>query len=389
MKPPKLFWPLVTLVAVGAGFVVGRWTSPAISSPPALTANVPAVPRTDTTAAEQLPKNIPVKTESTAPAGWQSEWEKITQLPPSAKRERDLAALLEKLAVTDAPAAIAFAYSEPNLKARTVLIGAVLRGWSEVAPREAVAWSVKYLDEQGRRDTHEALIAGLATSGEAPAELLTLLCQTDPPLASDYAIALIGALTRTNRFPEALEAAFTAPSEQLDHWVGTAFRHWAEYQPEEALKAVATVTNPSARAVAMQNIAIGWASNSPAAMARYAEQLPPGEWRQTVLRESLQSWVRTDTAAAIKWIEQYDPEPALDSGTAAIATLPALITVKPDVAASWAESIVDRELRESTLGDVIRQWSQRDAVAARNYALNSKVLDDTARARVLESLVPP
>ena len=64
----------------------------------------------------------------------------------------------------------------------------------------------------------------------------------------------------TNRFPEGLQAALTAPSDQLDHWVGAAFRHWAEYQPEEAFKAVATVTNPSVRAVAMQNIAIGWAA---------------------------------------------------------------------------------------------------------------------------------
>lgn len=388
MKPRMLFWPLVTLVACAAGFVAGRWTSPAIHSPPAPAAEGSAAPRSGATTAVPAAKVVPLKNESTTSAAWKTEWEKTAQLPPSAKRENDLAALLERLAATDAPAAIALAFTEPNLKVRTALIGAVLRGWSGVAPHEAIVWSAKHLDEHARRDTHQALVAGLVATAEPPDQLLGLLCRTCPELSSEYAMALIGELARTNRFPEALKAALTAPAEQLDHWVGTAFRHWGEYQPEEALKAVAGVTDSSARSTALQNLASGWAAGSPASMARYAEQLPPGEWRQTVLREALQSWVKADTAAAIKWIDQYDPEPALDSGTAAIATIPSLIAVKPDIAASWAESIVDRDLRESTLGDVIRQWSQRDAAAARKYALTSKGLDDEARTRLLEGLVP-
>jgi hypothetical protein len=388
MKPRTLLWPLITLVAGVGGFVAGRWSSRAVSTSSDSTVHAPPASRIVATVGQTPPTTAPLKTGVLAATAWKTEWEKATQQPSSTQRENDLATLIERLAGTDAPAAIALAYAEPNLKVRSVLIGAALRGWGRVAPNEAIAWTAKHLDEQGRRDTHEALVAGLATSSQPPDQLLTLLCRTSPELASDYAVALLGELARASRFPEALKAALTASPEQLDHWVGTAFRHWAEYQPEEALKALDTVTDPSARTTAMQNLATGWAAGSPAAMAKYAEQLPPGEWRLTILREALQSWVKADTAAAIKWIEQYDPEPALDTGTAAIATIPSLIAVKPDVAASWAESIIDRDLRESTLGDVIRQWAQRDAAAARKYALNSKAIDDDARVRLLDSLVP-
>ncbi|HEX2853321.1 MAG TPA: hypothetical protein VHO24_08790 [Opitutaceae bacterium] len=388
MRNTAQFWPLVTVAAVMLGFAAGRWTSPVTS---ARSAPAPVIPSSApvATTAEDPAKNIPKKNELPEPESWKTEWAKVSQQPPSAKRESDLAVLLERLAATDSDAALGHALAEPNLKVRSVLVGAALRGWGGAAPREAIAWSARHLDEQGRRDTHQALVAGLAASGQPPAPLLVMLCETDPDLASDYGIAFIGELARTNRFPEALQAALTAKADRLDHWVGTAFRHWAEYQPEEALKAVAAVTDPSARSTALQNIASGWAAASPAAMAQYAEQLPPGEWRQTVLREALQSWVKSDTAAAIKWIDRYDPEPALDSGAAAIATIPSLIAVKPAIAASWAESIVDDELRENAFGDVIRQWSQHDAAAARKYALSSKALSGDARSRLLDSLVPP
>jgi hypothetical protein len=382
------FWPVVVGLSAFAAFGAGRWTAPR-TTPPAMApggvvVTTPIAPRiTDAPTKPTSGKHDP----STATA-WKAEWQNATQQPSSAKRENELAVLLERFAAIDSSEAARLALAEPNLKVRAVLIGAVLRGWGGVAPREAIAWSVAHVDEQVRREIHQSLITGLAASGEPPDQLLVLLCRTDPELAADYGIALVHELARHNRFQEAVHAAMTASPERLDHWTGAAFRKWAEYQPEDALNAAAAVTDPSARSTALQNIATGWAAASPATMARYAEQLPPGEWRQTVLREALQSWVRADTAAAIKWIEKYDPEPALDSGTAAIATLPALIAVKPDIAASWAESIVDPELRESTLGDVIRLWARADAEAARKYALTSNVLDPVARAHLLDGLVP-
>ena len=85
-------------------------------------------------------------------------------------------------------------------------------------------------------------------------------------------------------------------------------------------------------------------------------------------------------------MDRLDPNRDLDAGAAAVATTPVIVEKKPDVATSWAESIVDPELRANTLLDVIRLWAERDPAAARSYAVNSPALPPETRTVALASI---
>lgn len=106
------------------------------------------------------------------------------------------------------------------------------------------------------------------------------------------------------------------------------------------------------------------------------------------MRAGLTQWVYRDPIAASAWMDQLDPSPDLDMGAAAIAVLPALIQGKPDIAASWAESITDPEMRANTLLDLIRLWAEHDAIGAQRYANTSSVLDPATRALALSTMQP-
>ena len=138
----------------------------------------------------------------------------------------------------------------------------------------------------------------------------------------------------------------------------------------------------------MQGLVAGWSSSDPAGLVSYAQTLPAGETRLNALRDGLSQWVYRDPKAATEWMDSHDPNPDLDAGAAAVAVLPALVEQKPDIAASWAESITDPELRINTLLDLIRIWGARDPTGARNYVATTSALPADRRELALSSLQP-
>jgi hypothetical protein len=65
-----------------------------------------------------------------------------------------------------------------------------------------------------------------------------------------------------------------------------------------------------------------------------------------------------------------------------------LVSRRPEVAASWAESITDPSLRADTLLDFVRLWAETDPSSARNYAATSPALRPETRELALSSLSP-
>jgi len=68
---------------------------------------------------------------------------------------------------------------------------------------------------------------------------------------------------------------------------------------------------------------LGWATANPAAVAAYAERLPPSEDRAQAMSQALPQWVSRDPIAASEWmINHYDPSPDSDAGVAAVVMMP-------------------------------------------------------------------
>ena len=102
-----------------------------------------------------------------------------------------------------------------------------------------------------------------------------------------------------------------------------------------------------------------------------------------MLGQALQSLVGADPVAAANWINDHTADfgPDLDKGVESVATLN---TIKPDLAANWAESIDDDNLRSAALADILHNWVQTDLPAARKYFETTQDLQPGDRQQIAE-----
>ena len=128
------------------------------------------------------------------------------------------------------------------------------------------------------------------------------------------------------------------------------------------------ISEPEQRRAALAGLASGWATINPAALATYVMKSDPAENRAEVLAQTFTQWVNRDPATASEWlINNYRPSQDLDSSTAKVATLPSLISRKPEIAVAWAESISGPELRATTLQVVAREWALQNPDEVRRF----------------------
>lgn len=352
--------------AVGRGFLSSESPPPPASPPSAISALTSLHPRAQ---------------PASSPDG---DWEHLAAQPNSPARAAALAAILEKLARTDPKRALALAQAEGNWAVRDQLRDAALRGWGATAPDAAADWAMDHRLEV-RMQCMNAVLTGAAENPQAAVRVALRICQQDPEPAADYGHALISALVdKTGDFNAAVKFAAAVGTERQEMLLDSAYYQWARHQPEQALGQIATLTDPKIRASAKAGLLSGWADADAQQLAQYAQKLPPGEDRTQAFATALPRWVERDPTAATQWIGGFDPSPDLDAGVAAVASLPSLITQKPEVAMDWAGNITDRAKRIMTKHDIFTQWAGRDLAAARRFAETSRNADD--REMMIEAL---
>ena len=370
-------------IGMGVGYALGRrsapGTAPAISASHArpTTALLPASRRTP--AGTPLPP-----TASSSPAVLAISTDLAS---PAAEAEACLE--LAALAATDPLRALDLAAAAPTPRQRALFQAAALRGWAARDPLAAADWALAHVREDDRRPAIEAVAAGALADPEAAIVAFDYLVATDPVHAAEHGGALAEALARDGLFATASRFAATGPVACRATWLGIVYQNWAAYQPRAALENLAQIPDLVAREEARAALFVGWSQSDPAALVAHASILPVGEPRLAALRDGLTQWVRLDPAAASTWMDNHDPAPDLDAGAAAIAGTPALVAKNPEVAASWAESITDPELRANTLLDFIRLWAEHDPVAARRYAATSPAVPQQTRALAIASIDNP
>ena len=295
---------------------------------------------------------------------------------------------LKTLAADDPALALQLAQAAATPRQRENFRNAVLQGWATRDAEAAARWALANVRSEERRVAIEAIAGGAIDRPEEAVRAFEWLMTADPRAVGDHGNALTFAFAHAGQFELAARFAADGPAEHRAAWLCTVFNQWAMYQPQASLAAVAQIEDPAARGEAMQGLVAGWSSSDPAGLVSYAQTLPAGETRLNALRDGLSQWVYRDPKAATEWMDAHDPNPDLDAGAAAVAVLPALVEQKPDIAASWAESITDPELRINTLLDLIRIWGARDPVGARGYAATTAALPADRRELALSSLQP-
>jgi hypothetical protein len=270
---------------------------------------------------------------------------------------------------------------------RQTLLSAVLCSWASVAPDAAANWSLQRPFSERGIDI-AAVFAGAAHDARGVLALANRIVREDPALAHDHGCSLVLVLTERGAFSEAAHFAGLGSAEHREAWLSTAYGIWAEHEPVSAAKAALALNNNADRALAAHTVIARWSLLDPHALADFALGLQPGAIRQFAFSSALVRWADQNVAAASAWIDALEPNLEIDAGVAAVASQPSLIAVQPEIAASWAESILDADLRVRTLALIVQEWRKIDPVSARTYVeTNSAIADD--RTRILASLTEP
>jgi hypothetical protein len=386
-------WSTLTLVTVSMGLstlayfggreVASRRSAYSTRIDPRVESNRPAAATLPADAAAPEPRSA-----DPATASFDARWKQWSVGRRTPATEREMVASLEELAARDPDRAMALALSEGNVRLRQDLRHAALRGWASVSPDPAAAWALA-LPEVDRQTALEAVFVGAARRPEDALQLGQRLRKQNPELAGDCGQFLLNGLTEAGAYETAARFAMTDNSENHGAWLNAAFFQWATHQPEQALTAFGKISDPETRIPAFQGMILGWAMANPAAMAAYAANLAPGENRSQAFSQALPLWANRDPIAASEWmINHFDSGPDLDAGVAAVATMPNLVNLQPEIAVGWAESLAEPGLRANTLRLVAQQWAQRDAEAVRRFLAATPNLLAADRAALMEGSNP-
>ena len=381
-----------------AGFVAGRFSVQKPGSETMATnSNVAEAPVTNVivpnvTVAVSGPKRTEMTPIAAAP-GWEgNKWDELQSQPGSPARNAAMAAMLEKLAAANPDQAMKLAGAESNLKLHESLVQAALHGWARTSPSNAANWALTLPDSNDRERALSTVFAGAVASNPDAAvdfgkSLIQPLVSQDPAEAAEYGNSLIDALCGAGNFAAAAKMA-GSDKDISSGWMAEAYSKWAEFQPDQAAQAAAALDDPELRKQALHGIVGGWAEVNPEALVQFVTQLPADSENASLLSQSLQRWAKVDPASASAWINKNDSGPAMDEGVASVATMDSL---KPEVAISWAESVVDPKLRSETTVTVLRNWLTTDLPAAKHYFDTTKNLlpeDREEVAGVIAALSP-
>jgi hypothetical protein len=124
-----------------------------------------------------------------------------------------------------------------------------------------------------------------------------------------------------------------------------------------------------------------WAELDPRAALAAAQTLAPSlrpggkAWDPAV--QVLQTWARSEPAAALGWIHQFVPREFQASALAAL--LPEVARSAPQTALAALAELPAR-VRNATFKDVLRQWAQVDPAAVAQYTTNLPMVRQRAEA---------
>lgn len=371
-----------------AGFLVGRVSVTLVAPQPTSLGSTNKASEAGVDSHPSAPEDASHSPTTISADGWnEQDWQRTKAQPASPANTAALATMLEKLAVTNPQQSMGLAQAETNLLLRDIFVQAVLRGWAKSSVVDAARWVVALPISSAREaglisvfssaaavDPEQAIRTGNALAAEYPGE------------AVGWGGHLIDALCQTGNFHSAAEFAASGGVGVRSFWLGEAYSKWASFQPQLAAQAAASLTDPGLRAEALRGVVGGWSMADPASLVQYVNQLPADTQKGSMMSQALQRWAKLDPVAASNWINNNNGGPEMDQGIASVATMEAL---KPDVAASWAESIVNPKLRSETLVSVLRNWATTNVAVTKAYFEKSNDLlpeDRTEIAGVIATL---
>ena len=363
-------WKLLfaALLAAVPAFMLGRFsrTDPATSAPPVADA------------AAQTHPNRP-KTAASFPA-------EIRQIAANRASERDDANHLAKLlewAATDPVGAMAYARQTLTNDDLAQAMAGIVTAWAKADPDSAWKWARALgpeeshhlhtvLEELGHNDPVKAAAFASEYAAAHPMEAAAMC------LTAIRGSAFGGDFAAVKAFAASVPLRNTEERGMLYNYTAGL---WAPFDPAAASQWVMTLP-PDVRAQALIGLGEAWGEQDPPRAADFAVKLPPGESRQTALKQAITNWIQTRPEDASAWINSFEPHADFDEAMASVATLRFLMERHVDLSLDWADNISNETLRNSTLGEIVSGWSLRDPAGALRYVRDAPGLNAETRQRL-------
>jgi hypothetical protein len=308
--------------------------------------------------------------------------------PSSSATDEELLGLARTAVARSAQHAIEWARSQSDSELRRRLLSAVLRAWGESDPDAAVDW-VLTQDMDERRADMEAALAGAVKQPQLALAIVRQLLVYDPQDAAACGPAFIVALSNAGQFQTALEFLNSAPADSRTDWTAATFQRWGQNQPQDAVKALDSITDEALHSAAFRAVVDGWSAGDPAALAAYANSLPAGESRDYAVNQAFDNWSMQDPAGMAAWLSAQPPGTEFDKGVALMISKTDSANVSPEDAMGWVEGISDPTLKLNSFMRVLGEWNQNNPAAAQQYAANASWLDGQRRQEILKNLQTP
>jgi hypothetical protein len=312
--------------------------------------------------------------------------QQLQRTTPSSQRDRELAQLFEAWGRRDSARALATATKIPDKNSRDLMISAVVSGWILQEPEAAFDWTLT--QPEGAQFAAEAMARLAKDDPQLALRLVTNAPkQIDPAFTEQIYNAIIRSPVEQGRYEDAKNIIDSVGDRLLRKQLMVDLAStWGRYQPQQAAEWLVAQPEGNDREDAIGNLAYAWAQTDAVAAANFASTLPSGPSRRQALVNAVVVWAEHDIVAASDWLDRFDPQPDNDAAVATIATSHKVVNQNPDVALSWAESIINPEQRVDAIRQIAQQWGQKNQAAAQQYVQSTPLLTTQQRTELLEIL---
>ena len=395
----------IWIVSVALAFLIGFWISRAVLDN-ALADMEKDSMNGDTEVAERaviirkLTGQAPASTPGTtfAPQAREALAKALTEKDPE-KRAYAMKVILSGLALTDIGEAVSLVEGLVPGPRQDELMGAMLRRWAELDGRSALAYAlentagwqqegalVATLEGWVKREPQTALNWALENPGTDPFyserlnAVIRQLAITDPRRAFDAAASIeqgsyrasalsvvMDELFETGRFEGSLSWIDDLP-DTMDQSVAVEHlaRRWSRYEPVLAAEWVESLSGQPGQQSALAAVSATWAAVDPQRAADWASRLVEGPDRAGSVTTVVETWLQSgDLGEAAEWLNSQPSHPDFDQAVTKVAI--ATLQVDPETAMTWADSITDDNLRNTTMTMVGNLWMSEDPQGAQAY----------------------
>jgi len=136
--------------------------------------------------------------------------------------------------------------------------------------------------------------------------------------------------------------------------------------PMTALQLAVNLPADSQSDELIRRAAMEWASGDATNALAWAEQIPDGPLRATVLASESVAWAEKNPSASANLVVKELPAGRLQDDTV-VSIMERWAQQQPEMAAAWVAQIPAGSLRTAAIENLIRQWSQKDEAATKQW----------------------